>query len=313
MKLDEVPILEAIMGEKQAPIASETAAALVEGWIGKFMPADLTYKVVAVECGFHIWLDPHTLIIGVQDAIFESPELGIVGGEWKSHKAPKLKLNGEPYKGSTEEDWLNEITTGPQLAIYALAEHAGIYYEVGNPRPIRFNVQRPRIMVRAGLKTNPPKYWPTKQSSIYTFESDYLDSVESALASKANQIRAARRNPDLIPWQLVGKQCFDWGRECQFLKQYCESHAHPCGKESEVFNPHDPAFELALKHVDPERLADPNLVVLSASSYQLVCACAEKYRIITGYEGEKDQSVDLAIGICMHAGLAAYYRQLKKA
>ena len=314
MKLDSQKLLDAILAEDVSPAAKEIGANLLEGWISRFMPEDLTRKVAAVECGFHIWLDEHTLIIGVQDAIFEDKELGILGGEWKTHKAPRVKLNGEFYKGDTEEDWLNEITTGPQLAIYALALHAGVYYESGSTSAIRFNVAKPRIFVRAAIKSDPPVYWPTKSSGIYTFEAKYLDSIESALASKANQIRAARSNTFLVPWQLVGKQCFDWSREgCQFLKPYCEPHAHPQGKELECFNPHDPAYELALKYVDPKRLEDPQLVVLSASSYQLCCTCMEKYRIITGFSGEKDTSIHLEIGHVLHTGAAEFYRQLKGA
>jgi len=312
MKLDETKIIEAIMAEKQAPIASETAAALVEGWLARFIAEDSTRKVAAVETGFSIWLDAHTLIVGVLDAIFSDGD-GYLGGEWKSKRAPRMTLAGRPYAGDTEEDWLQGITEGPQLAIYALALHAGTFFEKGNPQPIEFQVQNPRIMVRCALKSDPPAYYPTETSGIYTFTTEYLDSIESGLASKANQIRGARRNPDLVPWSLVGKPCREWGRPCPYLDPYCSKHAHPIGEAIAIFDANNPAYELALKRIDPERLKDPDLVVLSASSYQTAVSCMEKFRLLNFHGGEKDTSIDLAIGSCMHAGIAEYLRQIKNA
>jgi len=315
MKINEQRIIDVLVAADLPPAAKELGADLCEKWIAKYLKIDLTRRIIAVECGFHIWLDDTTLIVGMQDAIFQD-EGGPFGGEWKSHKAPRMKLNGEPYKGDTEEDWLREISTGPQLAIYALAQHAGIFYENGNPQPLRLAVAKPRIMVRAAVKTNPPSYWPTDEAQgIFAFEPEYLDGIESALLSCARQIRGARRGQEIVPWQLPGKQCFSWNRDCQFLGDEknpgCLQHCYPIGKETYVFNPHDPAFEGALKHCDPKKLENPELVVLSASSYQLFFECAEKFRRITGHGGEKDESEALAAGTALHLALAEYYRQIK--
>jgi hypothetical protein len=315
MKIDEQKIIDILVAADLPPSAKELGADLCEKWIARHLKSDLQRRVLAVECGFHIWIDDKTLVVGMQDGIFQD-ENGTLGGEWKSKKAPRVKLNGEPYKGDTEEDWLLEISTGPQLAIYALAQHAGIFYEVGNPNPLRFDVPVPRIMVRAAIKSNPPSFWPEEEANgIFTFQPEYLDGIESALLSCAKQIRGARRDQEIVPWQLPGKQCFGWGRECQFLGSVaapgCVQHCYPIGKEVYIFNPNDPAFEGALKFCDPKKLENPELVVLSASSYQLFFECAEKFRQITGHGGEKDESEALATGSALHLALAEYYRQVK--
>lgn len=316
MKIDENKIVEVLVAADLPPNAKELAADLCEKWIAKYLQGDLKRRVVAVECGFHLWLDADTLIIGMQDAIFQDAD-GFLGGEWKTHKAPRFKLNGEIYKGDGEADWLQEISSGPQLAIYALAQHAGIFYEKGNSKPLRLNVPRPRILVRAAVKTNPPSFWPEDEASgLFQFEPEYFDGIESALLSCAAQIRAARRNQEIVPWRLPGKQCYGWGRTCQFLGDEktpgCLRHTYPIGKEIYVFNTHDPAAEGALKWCDPKQLENPNLVVLSASSYQLFFECQEKFRQITGYGSDKDESEALAAGSATHLALACYYSQLKE-
>ena len=317
MRIDEQALIRVLVeNDKIPPLAKEEAANLADYWIKTHFATDISRRIVAVECGFQVWLDQDTLIVGMQDCIFQDA-VSFFGGEWKTKKAPRFKLNGEPYKGDTEDDWLADISTGPQLAIYAIAQHAGIFYEAGNPHPLRLGVPVPRIMVRAAVKSNPPLMWPTTNSGIFEFSPEYLDAIETGLISCAAQIRAARRGQDVVPWQLPGKQCHSWGRDCQFLGTEehpgCLQHSFPIGKEIEVFNPNYPAFEGSLKFCDPKSLENPNLVVLSASSYQLFFECAEKFRRITGHGGEKDESGALAVGTAFHLLMAEYYRQIKAA
>jgi hypothetical protein len=58
---------------------------------------------------------------------------------------------------SDETSWLKEISTGPQIGLYALAPHRGTYIEKDTGRQFTFSVQNPRIRVRAAVKSDSEK------------------------------------------------------------------------------------------------------------------------------------------------------------
>lgn len=307
MTIDFNSIINEVLQFECSPTAREAAAPLIESWIERYSAEDAEVQTVAVECGFTLWLDENTLVIGVQDRL-AADLAGPIGCEWKTAKEPKRNRDGSDSAWWNEEKWLSEIVNGPQLAIYALAMNKAIYYPKGVDRPIRLNAENPRIMVRAAVKSNPPRFWPSESArGVYAFPNPMLVSVENALRVKAEQIRAAKRL-GVVPWQLQGRQCFPFNRECQYIEQ-CRQHAYPVSVHGQVFNRHDPAYELALSRIDPELLKNPELVVLSYSSYSDCSECMERYRILSNGLGPKEESLALEIGGAFHAGIAALYRQ----
>lgn len=292
-------IAQDIIDSSYPALAKEEGVELVEHWVRENVQTDSAWGIVAVECGFVIALDSQTYIIGVQDLIASDSE-GAFGGEWKSTKAPS--------KWWHEEKWLEEIGNGPQLAIYALAQQKGAYWERGAPEPIVLANPSPRLRVRACVKSSPPECWPHDPSDgVFKFEAKDLEAVERALRAKAETIRALRRS-GLTPWQLPGRQCFPFNRVCPMLETQCKSREYLAAQN--VFDPSDPASELALKHI-PVDINDPEVVVLSASSYSTASECLELYRNVSGATVPKEESMALSVGSVMHLGLARYYAQLK--
>lgn len=287
--------------EYDAPgLAKEEASELVEHWVRENAARDAKWKILAVECGFVIALDPYTYIIGVQDLIAADAG-GIFGGEWKSTKGPS--------KWWSESKWLEEIGNGSQLAVYALAQAKGTYYEKGGaPEGIVLGNPSPRIRVRACVKSSPPECWPHDPSEgVFMFGEKDLKAVEDALRAKAETIRALRKS-ELTPWQLPGRQCYPFNRTCPMLEEYCKPRAYLTPKN--VFDPSDPAAMLALPHI-PADVNDPNVVILSASSYATASECLELYRNVSGATVEKEESMALSVGSVFHVGCASFYRQLK--
>lgn len=305
MPIDFERVVNAIIStDVKSPAAKEAAAELVEAWIAKKGVEDANrFTVVAVECGFHIWLDKKTVVVGVTDAIFNDG--GIIGGEWKSTKGPSQWWN--------ESKWLRDIGEGPQIATYALAQQRGRFFEVGgDPAGFELNVQRPRILVRAACKTNPVQFWPESVSGVYEFSDEKLEATANSYLNKAAQIRALRKTGK-FPWEIPGKHCTPFGDKhvCPHFEA-CTSQSTPVGIPKAVFDPSDPASVAAVAHLLPEQINDPDLVILSASSYQTAARCMELYRITAGAYGEKDTNLALDTGSAMHAGLADFYRQLKE-
>jgi len=300
---DNEKIGQAIIDTGCSPLAVEDAAGtmekkgLVEYWIER-NPGDVNWKIVAVECGFVCWLDPDTVIIGVQDLLTEDAE-GVIGNEWKTTKESSRYWN--------EEAWLEEISSGSQVGIYALGMHSGRYYEKSTRLAFEPKVTSPRIRVRAVSKSNPPQCWPTKESGILTFSDADLARIESALLVKAAQIRVARRT-GRVPWQLPGIWCTNkFKRQCEYYSD-CTAGKIPTG--TLAFDQNDPAYQLALPHVG-DRVNDPELVILGASAYSAYSECAENGRRNT-LKGNQEDSLALQIGTCFHAGAAEFYRQLKE-
>jgi hypothetical protein len=305
--INEARILEAIMAEDVSSNAKEAGAQLVEDWIRTNFTVDTAVRTRAVEMGFVTWVDSATLVVGVMDRVAEDSE-GLFGSEWKSAKDGTSRF-------WNEEVWLHEIVNGPQLATYALALHEGAFLERDpkGDKPIvhQWFVDDPRMLVRAAVKTRPTKFWPSDPAdAMYRFPNSKLKFVKAGYVNAGAEIRALTKTTKL-PWQLTGKQCIAFGRQCELFES-CQSHSHPTGIASTVFDPSDPAAELALKHVDADRLTDPDLVVLSASAYQTAARCKELYRVQAGSLGTKESNLALETGSAMHAGLADYFRQIKE-
>src|SRR5690242_8403143 len=110
-------LIEAALETGAAPLAIEEGTGLAEAWIERGVGADWT--IAAVECGFVLWLEERTVIVGVQDLLTRD-DRGILGNEWKTTK--------EASKWWNEDKWLESITEGSQIAIYALALQSGTYY-----------------------------------------------------------------------------------------------------------------------------------------------------------------------------------------
>lgn len=287
-------ITQAIVDANVSPLAKESGSTLAERWIEKNLAKDIERRVSSVECGLVCWLDEDTVVIGVQDLLTEE-EGGIVGNEHKSTGAKK------------ESDWYDDLVNGSQIAIYALALQTGAYYEKGSNTPFYPNEPLPRVRVRAITKDEPAKLWPQDNPDLIQFTQAQLDNTKRALLAKAASIRAMRGSGN-VPWQLPGIWCTNkYRRTCEHYSSCVEGkHADGYG----VFDKHDPAFELALKHVGP-RVEDPTLVILGASAYAAVSECAEKYRRNTLGVG-KEESMALDTGTVLHIAVGEYYRQLRE-
>lgn len=320
--MDTQPITDAILKAPVSPTAREAASPLVDAYLEAMASfPDTARKTLAVEVPWRLWLDEKTLVVGVIDRLAQD-ERGVFGAEWKTKGAPKLKKDGTPYAGSSEEDWLAEISQGVQVGIYALAlRDADFIFPAAVYNPADWNAGPPRILVRACIKSDPPAFWPTDPSrGIFSFEAAYLDSVRAALLSKAAQIRAARNSVRLLPayppvsgvtfweknkpWQLPGVHCTNmYRRTCEFLP-LCRERKTPTGNPPHAFDPSNPAYP-ALDGLNLE----PDTVVLSASSYADYAWCIERGRIISGGYFDKEPSLELEIGTAYHAALAAIYSQ----
>lgn len=310
-------ILDAVLSVEAAPaLEREQGANLVDAWMDKFGPTDVQTKVQAVELGFIVYVDSLTAVIGVQDCIMED-EQGVFGNEWKTAKEPKKGYNGRDSWWWNEDVWLTDISNGAQVQIYALALNRGVFYEHDSTTgvPLQFNVAEPRIRVRAAVKSEPARFWPSSTSGVYRFNENQLASVEAGLRAKAATVRTSRQ-VGIIPWQLTGKQCMSFGRPCQFLEQ-CKAGHHPVSalegneKMLALFDTSDPAARLALPFIPAELLENPDFVVLSASQYTLHSDCAEKYRIINSHLAPKETTGAQAEGTVFHAGVGEFYKQVR--
>lgn len=303
---------------------------LAEAWMEHGICAELS--IAAVECGFVWWADERTAIVGVQDLLTretncdcpchwcndvkanigsgcskcEGENCGpqIVGNEWKTTK--------EASKWWNEDRWLEGISEGSQIAIYANALRYGTYYPANGGAAIRPGADaegyQPRIRVKAISKSNPPVIWPRRaEDGIITFSKARLEATRQALLSEAESIRARRNKVGLNgTWRIPGSWCVNqWKRTCEFHEDCVKQR--PAAPVT-AFDPSDPAFKLAIPHIDR---IDNDLVILSASSYAKSCECAEAYRRGLAREG-KESSMALDTGTVFHGVVACYYQQLKE-
>jgi hypothetical protein len=294
--IDAELITQSICATECSPIALEEGAGLVQAWIDAGVLADK--KVIGSECGFVLWLDDLTAIIGVMDLLTD--EGGeIVGNEFKTSK--------EASKYWNESKWIDSISAGSQIAIYALGLQQGTYYEHGTGRTITPSVTAPRVRVRAISKSNPPAIWGAEPDAVITFTQKELDVTRDALLVKAASIRAMRKS-GRIPWQLRGHWCENkFRRQCEFYSE-CSAGKFPEGWAH--FSNDDPAFEFAFPHLG-DKGNDAELVVLGASAYGTVSECVEKYRRTT-LGGNIEESLALSIGTVFHSGVSEFYKQIRE-
>jgi|SRR6185369_3026445 len=299
--IDTQKIVDAIIASGVGPLAVEQGASLLDKWIDVCYEEDLKRKVVAVETGFVCFIDDATAIIGVQDLLTEEDGI-IVGGEHKSTK--------ERTKFWNENSWLDSISEGSQLGVYALALKEGTYYERATGKEFKPNTPLSYIRVRAASKSNPPDIWPHDPlRSLVHIKPERIARVRQSLLVKAASVRAMKRSGEGA-WQLPGIWCVNQFRKtCQFHDDCLTGNVPPSGAVK--FDSSDPAAQLSLAHIG-DRINNPDLVLLSASQYSTVSECAEKYRRINLVDGHtKDGDRALDVGSAMHAGLAAYYEQLR--
>ena len=310
-QIDTSKVSEAIAGcEKASPLAREASGPLVDAYIERLDSfPDSQHQILAIETPFFMWLAPKTLVVGVVDRISRD-ENGIYGHERKTKGAPKTKKDGTPYEGASEDDWLNEIGGGVQLQIYGLALARAIFaggLALGT-YPLSAHA---RILVRAVIKDAPPYFWPRQyEKGMFALSQDQLIATENALVSAAEQIRAARRIPG--PWTLPGLHCTNkYRRLCRHHEPFCGKGVHPVGGPFTSKATTDPGWHaLAASGADPD---DPEIVVLSASSYANWSQCGEQYRLDMGGYGPREGSFELDLGAAYHAGIAEIERQIMEA
>ncbi len=316
MTYSQQPILDAILAHPAPPRAKELATPLVEAWIAKFGESDNLAQTLAVEVPFYLWLDKWTLVVGMIDRV-ASFEGQIFGCEWKSTT---------PSKWWTEARWLEEIKNGPQIAIYAMALGEGTLLTRRHNAPVDSlvswcpRVPSPNMLVRAVTKTEPIGFWPKHKNEIFEFNAEKVRSTKAALLNQAAAIQAMRKTGE-VPWQLMGRQCFDFGKRCPFLAELCQKANHPVKPAPTLMQASDPGskaiqtalMEQKLYGIDPStpggRKLNEKLVILSASAYTTASACAEKYRIVSGGLKEEPQAIEPLIGSVFHAGVGAFYEQ----
>lgn len=295
--MDTERITEAIISTGAGPLALEEGAALAQSWIEEKLPSDAEDEIIAVECGFSVQVDERTWIIGVQDLIAADAR-GVYGFEFKTTKEPGRYWN--------EGKWLDSIKSGPQIAVYALALHRGVFYENGSPFVLSVPVPV-RERVRAITKQVPPQYWPINDSDAWqVFDAPALDAVTNAFRSKAAQIRAARKL-GVRPFQFPGRQCESFGKVCQYWDE-CTGWKAP--EAVHGFDSDDPAAKLALPFLGVDAQHE-DAVILSASSYQDYSRCME-LGARNAVAGGKESNHALEVGTVLHAAVAEAYRQLRE-
>jgi len=305
MQVDKV--IQAIVNCPVGAVAKEEAARLCGAWIDKASTwPDTDLETVGVEVLWHIQLEPKTIIVGVIDKISRD-KFGYLFSEWKTRRAPKIKKDGTPYLGDTEDDWLAEISQGVQLSTYALGAKKGKFLLDEEWKTLE-QAGEPRILVRAAVKSTPPQIWPSNPAKgTFAFPNGVLQATESALLVMASSLRGAHKL-NVTPWMMTGYQCKAYNRVCEHYETRCKVHLHPpitpvSWQHKDAASP-DPGYKVCeLLGLD---INDPELVVLSQSAYQTYSRCLEKGRIEYGGHVLGEASYELEVGSCFHAGLAAF-------
>lgn len=294
--IDAELITQAICATECSPIALEEGARLAEAYIEEW--ANEPGEILGVECGWSVQLDDHTFAVGVMDYIGRDQQ-GIFGRE--------LKTTKEPSRYWSESKWLADIKTGSQIAVYALALSRGVFYEAGRS-PIKFGVSTPvRIQVRAAVKSATPMFWPQDQKDSWqAFDERTLNKIADSLRIKGKIIRELRKS-GVTPWQLPGKQCTNFNKQCEYFDM-CTTYSGP--EIVQGFDASDPAAQFALPNL-PASANCADSVIISASAYSDYSRCLELGRIKAQTAGRED-NLALATGTVFHAALAEWHRQKRE-
>lgn len=274
-------IIAAIVAQHAPGLVKEQAGELIQGWINKFERLDHDLNIVAVEKPWYEWLNGNTLAVGVRDLVLEN---GV--GEWKTHRAPRTRKDGQFYEGEGPEPWAAKMHDSIQLALYARTD-----------APTEF-------LCRAAIKTSPPTYW----QKLITISPERARLARHALIVQAEIIRAARRCAP--PWRFPDAHR-PFNRPCVCALELPDA---AITGHSEAIQPSDPgavAIDAAIaEHWPGGETPSPDLIVLSASAYEASVQCMEGYRRTLLTDGGEEESEALQLGSCFHAGLAVYYQHL---
>lgn len=277
MKTLSDTIIEAIVAQPVPGLVKEQAAELVQGWIAEFERTDRELSIVAVEQPWYEWLNDNTLAVGVRDLVFSN---GV--GEWKTHRAPRTRKDGQFYDGEGPEAWAAKMRDSVQLALYSRTD-----------APTEF-------LCRAAIKTSPSTYW----QKLVVISPERARLARHALVVQAEMIRAARRCAP--PWRFPDSHK-------PFMRPCLCASPEPNDIMNAYLQSTDPgaaALEQALKERPSTPISD--LIVLSSSAYEASVQCMEGYRRTLLKDAIEEESEALQIGSCVHAGLAAYYTYLQE-
>lgn len=292
-------IVQSIKASGVSGVAAIEGARLAQHWIEEAGEFDAQFPTIAAEVPFFVILDGYTILVGMMDRIAYGGNGGVFGSEWKTTKGTTKWWN--------EDKWIEEIKNGTQISIYGLGLRKGTFLLRGGAIMRKFDVERPHILVRAITKEKPPQLWGVNPPAFFEIPEKRLETIENTIILRGRQIRAAKMSK-ISPWAVPGLHCrdrFHLGEKCRFHEPYCSKGIHPKGEV--MMSADDPGHlsidtALDLLHTNS---SDPRVVILSASAFSDYEDCPEKYRL-TAIKGA-EESIDLAKGTALHAGVKAYY------
>ena len=140
-----------------------------------------------------------------------------------------------------------------------------------------------------------------------SYDASQFAFVEGAFIARAAAIRGARRSGKR-PFALPGLHCTNkFGYVCGYYDRFCKDGLAPAESADVRHAPNDPGSK-AIEFSGAD-LADPELVILSASSYDSGSRCMEKYALdASGYDAEQSEALDT--GTVLHVGASALYEHI---
>lgn len=307
-------LLAALSASTENVSARTVAAGLLETWIEKYPRRFGHLRVLGAEVPFwsHLAETPFdspprdrcsVWIAGWADVLMTHDPTGAFFPQ-------ELKTTS----AKTEDDWLRELRRDPQPAIEALCLSEGRWGPTGTRFP-----QSPdgitRVQVAGITKTSRPAIWPVNpDEGVFEYTPAVLQRLKPALIARAEVILLLRRLQSGGPWQVPGRQCHAFNRDCEYLR-----HCVPDKDGLIVPVPAGPADQNektqklraiieSCEGLSKGSLTSPDVVVLSASSYSTGTQCLEKFRISRVSPGKSTQALD--VGTAFHAGAAAFHQSL---
>jgi len=300
-ELIEKAILDAVMAVDVPPTARETAMPLVESYIERWAGQDSGEITLGVEVPFTLLVGGNTLYLGFLDHLFQTDNLPLGIGEFKSIR--------EPSRWFKERIWVVEKLRAPQTLLYALAGfHGDLFYGGGWHSG---SGRSPAVRFRGVSKGKNHECWPEKEL-LYRPNSEQLTNIYRALTAKGETISALKNRVGgaITPWQLPGYQCTQYNKLCEFYEKFCQKLNPPQGwgtikKSRAECKPLTERIEY-YKELCKGELS----VILSKGLYDTASNCLEKYRIISFKHGEIQSNLNMQIGIAFHAGVGGYHGAL---